>query len=98
MGASHFLVATPLLGLGELYLARREPDKARTVLERAATLENVELEGEIQLALAEALWELGKDRPHARTLAEQCRAAYERIGHAPGLDRATRWLADHPLG
>jgi hypothetical protein len=53
---------------------------------------------EIQLTLAEALWQIGQDRPRARSLAEQARAAYEHIGHAPGLARATRWLAEHPPG
>ena len=37
-----------------------------------------------------------RPRSRARALAEQAHASYEHIGHAPGLDRATRWLAAHP--
>ncbi len=66
------------------------------LLERALDLQSFESEPEIQLALAEALWRLGDARPRARALAEQARAHYEHIGHRPGQEQATRWLAEHP--
>jgi len=89
-------VGEPLLGLGELSLARRRPEHALPLLERALTLDDSEYISEIQLTLAEALWQLGRDRPRARTLADQARASYQRLGHAVGLARASRWLAERP--
>ena len=97
LAASDPNVAELVLGLGELELARREPSSAVPLLERALTLHDPNLEAEIQLTLAEALWQVGRDRPRARTLAEQARSRYQRIGHRPGVDRATHWLEGHPL-
>jgi serine/threonine-protein kinase len=97
-GPSHPGVAEPLLGQAELELARHAPAAAARLLERALALDNAEFRTEIQLALAEALWQLAEDRPRARALAEQARAAYEHVGHRPGVERATRWLAEHPAG
>jgi serine/threonine-protein kinase len=94
-GSAHPDVAEPLLGLGELRLAERAAAKAVPPLERALTLANAEYTSEIKLTLAEALWQIGAARPRARTLAEEARAAYERLRHRPGLERATRWLSDH---
>jgi serine/threonine-protein kinase len=96
LAASDPTVADLPVGRAELYLARHDPASAVPLLERALTLHNPEMDNEIQLTLAEALWQVGKDRPRARTLAEQARAGYARIGHRPGVDRAVRWLADHP--
>jgi serine/threonine protein kinase/tetratricopeptide (TPR) repeat protein len=96
-GASHPDLSEPLLYLGDLALARGAPAEAAALLERALALHDPDSESEVQLTLAEALWKIGKDRPRARTLADQARSRYERIGHRPGQDRAARWLADHPL-
>jgi serine/threonine-protein kinase len=95
-GSAHPDVAEPLLGLAELYLAQREPTKAVPVLERALTLDDAEYASQVKLALAEALWQIGTARPRARALAEEARTAYERLHHRPGLDQASRWLAEHP--
>jgi eukaryotic-like serine/threonine-protein kinase len=89
-------LAEPLLALGELHLARGKPREAAPLLESALTLRDPEYAGEVDLALAEALWQLGEDRPRARALAGEARAAYAKIGHQPGLARAERWLTDHP--
>ncbi len=97
LGPAHPDLAASLLGLGELALARHTPEEAVPLLERALTLDNVTLKPVIQLTLAEALWQADKERPRALALAGQARAFYERIGHRPGLDRAKRWLAEHPL-
>ncbi len=96
-GASNPLLTWPLLGLGELSLARGKPDQAQRPLERALVLDDPETQPMIQITLAEALWQVGKDRPRARALAGQARATYERIGHQPGLERVARWLRDHPV-
>jgi serine/threonine-protein kinase len=95
-GASSPELAGALLALGELSLARRQPVRAVPLLERALGLHNPDRGPEVELALAEALWQVGEDRARARTLAEDARAAYERLGHRPGMEHASRWLADHP--
>ncbi len=77
-------------------MARREPEKAVPWLERALAFHYRVSEPEIELALADALWQIGKDRSRARALAEQARAGYEKLGHRPGTERSTRWLSDHP--
>jgi hypothetical protein len=51
----------------------------------------------MKLELAEALWQVGKDRRRALSLAGQARAGYEKDGDHPGQERAARWIADHPL-
>jgi serine/threonine-protein kinase len=95
-GASHPLMAEPLFALAELSLARQKPREAVPLLERALSLAGAEYVNRVRLLLAEALWQVGDARPRARALAEQARADYERIPHRPGLERATRWLSDHP--
>lgn len=97
-GAKHPDLAGPLLGLGELHLTRKKADKALPLLERALALHNAGLKTETELTLADALWQVGKDRLRARALAEEAQAAYTRIGHRPGLARATTWLAAHVFG
>jgi eukaryotic-like serine/threonine-protein kinase len=96
-GSAHPNLSWPLYGLGELYLARGEPSRSVPVLERALTLANVSTKSLIRLTLAEALYRLGKDRPRALALAEEARAEYARIDHKPGIERATRWLREHPV-
>jgi hypothetical protein len=63
----------------------------------AASLGNAELEPEIDVTLADALWQANTARPRALSLAEQARARYERLGDGPRQARAARWLAGHPL-
>jgi serine/threonine-protein kinase len=91
-GPSQPDLALPLLAGAELRLAQNRPDEAALLLERALSLDDALFKPEIQLTLAEVLWSLGKDRPRAISLAEEVRAGYARIGHAPGLAKATRWL------
>jgi serine/threonine-protein kinase len=85
-----------LLGMGELWLARGQPDKAVPLIERSLSIVDPGDEAEIQLALAGALWPSEKERPRARDLAEKARAGFERLGNAAERARADRWLADHP--
>lgn len=87
-------VAGPLLSLGELALARNKPDEARALLERALSL-HAKQRAPLQLALAEALWRADKDRPLSRALAGEARAIYAGVDHRPGMERASRWLAQH---
>jgi eukaryotic-like serine/threonine-protein kinase len=87
--------AAPLLGLGELYLARHDPARAVAVLEQGLAIGEGAHEGEFQLALADALWALGKDRARARSLAEQARAGAQRAGLRAQAAEAAQWLAEH---
>jgi serine/threonine-protein kinase len=95
-GGAKGTVSSALLGLGELALARRAPERAAPLLEQALAADSAENGGEIQLALAEALWQMDKDRARARALAERARAAYEHAGNSLGQERAARWLREHP--
>ncbi|MFT3769925.1 MAG: tetratricopeptide repeat protein [Minicystis sp.] len=87
-----------LVGLAELRLARGAPAEAVPILERALALDSPEWKSEVQITLAEALWQSGRDRARARDLVEKARAAWASARHQPGIDRATRWLAEHPTG
>jgi len=95
-GQAGGVLAAPLLGLGERSLARGDPGAAAPLLERALAVHDFEANPAVQITLAEALWQIGKDRPRAIDLAEQARASYEHVGHQPGQARAARWLAEHP--
>jgi serine/threonine-protein kinase len=95
-GASHPEVSEPLLYLGDLALTGGRPAEAVPPLERALALRDPDTESEVELALAEALWRIGKDHARAAALAESARARYAGIGNRPGQERAARWLADHP--
>jgi serine/threonine-protein kinase len=95
-GLSPLRKSPPLIGLGELYLARHEPAKAVSVLENVLGLGLVDVRGDTMLDLAEALWQVGKDRPRARSLAEEARAAYAHDGDKPAAAEAAKWLAKHP--
>lgn len=96
LGPSHPDVADTLQGLAELRVARRRPAEALPLLERALGIADAYTKPEIDLTLAEALAAAGRDPDRARRLAEDARAAYERLGHHPGLERAARFLAEHP--
>jgi serine/threonine-protein kinase len=96
LGPTHAELGGVLLVLGEAHLARGALAEAVTVLERALALGNPESMNELRLTLAEALFRSGKDRRRAHDLAEEARAAYERMRHPVGLSRAKRWLAEHP--
>lgn len=88
-------LAMPLLGLGELHLARHKPAEAVVVLERALSLNK--LDPSIRLNLATALWSANKDKQRAVALAREVRAEAEANGHEPMVAQAARWLGDHVL-
>jgi len=92
-----------LTTLGRDYLAMGEPEKALEVLERSRELRKTsELDkgraAENDMAMGQALWELGRDREHAHALV----AAAEKVwrddtGMAQEHEDARAWLASHPL-
>jgi serine/threonine-protein kinase len=87
-----------LLGWGELRLAEKRPSDAIAYLEKARSIADAYSKPEILLTLADALAATRKDPARARALAVEARADYERLGHAPGLARASRFLATHLAG
>jgi tetratricopeptide (TPR) repeat protein len=98
LGPSHPDLADPLCLEGEIWLARKRPDVALPLLERALGMANASGKAELQVDVADALVGLGKDPARARDLVEQARAHFEEVGNRIGLDRATRWLEEHPRG
>jgi eukaryotic-like serine/threonine-protein kinase len=97
-GLSAMRKSPPLVGLGELYLARHDPARAAAMFELALGLGAMDTRNEVLLELADALWQLGKDRPRARALGEESRAAYAHDGDQGGVDDAVKWLVTHPMG
>ena len=108
MGPDHPDLAYPLTGLGQSLLGLTKPADALPLLERALTLRTTHeidpaLLAKTRFALARALWTTpatqGRDRPRARTLAEQARDAYAALGDATKTELAEvqTWLAEHRL-
>ncbi len=86
-------------GMAGIATVQHKTDEAVADLEKALTIRGASgkpnaLAG-TKLALADALWRAGTDRSRARALAEEARAAYEKIGHRPGLGATDGWLASH---
>jgi eukaryotic-like serine/threonine-protein kinase len=101
LGPTHPRVAHAHLLLGEVALKRGRAAQAVLSLERAVEIRThaqvpaSEL-ARAQLALAEALWRVGTERPRARELARA--AAALQAGSEPSSDAkisATAWLAAH---
>ncbi len=95
LGPTSPRVASSLLRLGELQLALDRPAEALPLLERALKLASVEDRAEVQLALAQALWDTRRDLPRARELATQAQEHWRDVGHPSNLSRVTQWLAAH---
>jgi tetratricopeptide (TPR) repeat protein len=71
-----------LVGLGRAYLAESDAARALPVLERAVARREAERDtdppelAEVRLALAQALWQTGRDRSRGHALAQQARDFY----------------------
>jgi eukaryotic-like serine/threonine-protein kinase len=103
----HPEAAMMLTGIGEIELARGDPQQAIAPLERAERLASA-AEGadpyvlaETRFLLARALWETApaRDRKRARALAEQGAATLRTAPESERrhLDDIERWLTAHPL-
>jgi len=95
LGPQSYRLAPPLLGQGELLLARHQVAQAVLVLERSLALASPEWKPEVQQVLAEALFQDGSLRSRALALAREARSQYRRVGNAPKRAEVERWLARH---
>ena len=99
----HSNVGDSLNGIGASYLGQDEPEPALAPLERALAIrEKSGAEpsqiGETRFLLARALWDSGRDRARAGTLAQAARAAYgDKAPWRDKVDAIDRWLAQHPV-
>jgi tetratricopeptide (TPR) repeat protein len=94
-------LAYPLAGLGDSFLADREPKLAVTPLERALRIRQAAetdrgLVADAAFSLARALWESGGSRPRAKELAATARDIYRtQPGSGGRSDAVERWLVAH---
>jgi tetratricopeptide (TPR) repeat protein len=102
LGPDHPRVAEVLLGLARVALAQQHAVAARAPAERALAIREASKAAPAELAwarlvLADALWPAEPERPRARELAEQARAAFAEGGQAreDDLAQAEAWLAQH---
>ncbi len=102
LGPDHRHVALTLTGLARTNMALDDGAVAADQAERALRIRQGQpgdptLVADTELVLAHALWQLGRDRSRARTLAEQARDAYAAAGDraAGKLADARAWLAEH---
>jgi eukaryotic-like serine/threonine-protein kinase len=103
LGLEHQNVAHALMGVGETALELDRPDEAIAPLQRAVSIRAAgdALPKEVaaaRFALARALWDAspasGRDRPRARELAVQARAAYLDAGESEWFAEVDAWLND----
>jgi tetratricopeptide (TPR) repeat protein len=101
LGPEHPDLANSLTDIGRAEVGLHQPVSALVVLERALALRQKSLDKPDDLAdtrfvLARALWDAGRDRGRAHTLATQARDAYAtRAEHKNELAEVNRWLEKH---
>jgi tetratricopeptide (TPR) repeat protein len=97
LGKDHPDLTYPLVALGDLLLDQGKPAKALPFLERAQKLTpEGNIRAEVRFSLARALWAAKRsERPRAVTLATEARDYWQRLGHAPRLERTSQWLSSH---
>jgi tetratricopeptide (TPR) repeat protein len=102
LGPDHPHVAYALTGLGDCYLVAGELDKAIEHLERALRIREQTGAGvwsmaETRFALAEALWDAGRNRKRAIELARKARDGYAAEGEkaAKDLSIVEGWLEEY---
>jgi tetratricopeptide (TPR) repeat protein len=97
--AGHHLISRSMTVLGHIALERRGPARALSLLEPALAMTSLRPEErpEVQILLARALWDSGRDRARARALAEQSHTGYLGLGHGheKAASEAGAWLARH---
>jgi serine/threonine protein kinase/tetratricopeptide (TPR) repeat protein len=99
LGPDHPFTAFPLVVLGRNYLGRDQPLEAIRYLERAyAIRQRVDPEpsrvAEAAFALAQALWQSGRNRDRATKLAAEAYHAYKTTPEQGELPTIERWLRE----
>lgn len=89
--------AFALTGMGEAHLMQGEPAPAIPLLERAISLieehrSTPKLHAEARLQLARALWDAGKERDRARSLAAEAEKGFLALASDKDVERARAWL------
>ncbi|MBI5544687.1 MAG: tetratricopeptide repeat protein [Deltaproteobacteria bacterium] len=102
-GPEHPRVASSLAGAAIAYLGLAAPAKALPLLERALRIVrakppgNTGRLGQVEFALARALWDLGEERERAHGLAVAAKEHYaEQPGEEATLKKVEEWLVRHP--
>jgi tetratricopeptide (TPR) repeat protein/predicted Ser/Thr protein kinase len=97
--------AYSLTGMGRSLIGLGRPRRAIAPLERALSIRETKKGkagrlAETRFALAQALWETGRDRTRAIELAEKAREGWQPEGKRwePDLARVEAWLAEHEPG
>jgi serine/threonine-protein kinase len=94
----HPNLAFPLHGIGSCLVTLKKPRDALPYLERALTLRSGDdvaptLRAATLTVLADALWDSGRDRRRAISLARDARALYVDAADAGSSGALDRWLA-----
>jgi tetratricopeptide (TPR) repeat protein len=103
LGPDHPDLSLILIGIGTAYRDLHDYAAALPSLERALKLRETTKLAPDYLALArfklaQTLWDLGRDRDKARTLATEARDGYVALGmssHAVDVANVQAWLRDH---
>ncbi|MBL8742330.1 MAG: tetratricopeptide repeat protein, partial [Myxococcales bacterium] len=101
LGPDHSWLAYPLTGLANAYLLEKKPDLAVAPAERALSIRDKpglaeDLAAETRFTLARALFEAGKDKTRALSLAKEARTVFVAAGEPKKqyLAELDEWLAN----
>jgi tetratricopeptide (TPR) repeat protein len=94
------ILAYALTGIGLSYLGEASPSNAIVPLERALALRSghdtpASERAETSFALAQSLWQTGREMGRARNLAEQARASYAQAAMEKDVASVDAWLRNH---
>ncbi|MGZ3425276.1 MAG: tetratricopeptide repeat protein, partial [Polyangia bacterium] len=100
LGKEHPSAVYGLLGLGACLIGTGHADEAVAQLERADAITkktplDPDVVNSLHFDLARALWDSGKDRARAVTLARQAQAALAKSEDHETADAAAKWVAAH---
>lgn len=76
--------------------ARGQHARAEAYLQRAVEVVSAGQRAQVQLLLAQVLWDRRADRPRAIALAREALQHHQQSGNPRGAEEAERWLAAHP--
>jgi tetratricopeptide (TPR) repeat protein len=100
IGPEHPYLAYPLTGLGTARVATGDPEAAIEPLERALALRTAQASSaderrETRSALADALWQSGRDRTRAVEVAQEALADAREAGDTDRIVECAAWLSEH---